>query len=143
VNFGDVITGTVDGDDQVDFFHYSGLTAGSFFDVFVELTDPAFGNGPIFTDVSDTGLNQLPGAFDTINANPPTGVHLTGTVPANGQIVVQVSYQDNRTADPEGYRISLTQRTAGVPMPASLALVAAGLVGLGGVHVARRRKKPA
>ena len=132
-----MITGTVDIDDTVDFFHYTGLTPGSFFDVFVELTGPPGANGPVFTDVSDSGLNQLD--FDTLSGSTPTSVHLNGIVPADGQIAVQMSYQGSSDCNGcfEGYRISLTQK---VPMAPSLALVAAGLVGLGGLHVARRKK---
>jgi hypothetical protein len=132
-NVGDVITGTVDFEDTVDFFQYSGLTPGSFFDVFVELTA---GNGPVFTDASTSGLVQLD--FDTLLGNLDS-VHLNGIVPVDGKVVVQMSNQDPTQCCFEGYRISLTQRAA-VPMPASLALVAAGLVGLGAFHVARRKK---
>jgi hypothetical protein len=137
---GDIVTGHVDNlpttPDPVDFFGYSGLQAGSFFDVFVQLTDsPPDSN--LFANVSASDLTQLD--FEAILTVGGTA-HLTGIVPADGKLVVgmTVANQSN-IADFEDYRFTLTTRAA-VPVPASLALVAAGLVGLGGLHVARRKK---
>ena len=134
----DVITGHVDNLnpqfftlDPVDFFQYSGLQPGSFFDVFVELTDPN-DNGTIFASASANDLSQTQLDFENIKAPG------TGTVPSDGNLVVGITVANQQTFSGfEEYRISLT--TNAVPVPASVALVAAGLVGLGGLHVARRK----
>ena len=139
---GDVITGHVDNlnpqfftPDPVDFFQYSGLQPGSFFDVFVELIDP-FDAETIFANASASDLTQLD--FENIPAQGTA--HLTGVVPSDGNLVVGITMANQQTFSGfEDYRISLTAATA-VPVPASLALVAAGLVGLGSLHVARRKK---
>ena len=142
---GDVVTGHVDNfnpavfpPDPVDFFEYSGLTPGSFFDVFVELIDPG-DSETIFANASASDLTQLD--FENIQNVPGGGsAHLTGIVPVDGTVVVGITMANQQTFSGfEDYRISLSAPTA-VPLPASLALVAAGLVGLGGLHVARRKK---
>jgi len=66
-------------------------------------------------------------------------VHLGGTVPAGGQLTFGVT--EVNVANFENYTLSLNVRPpTGVPEPATVALVAAGLSALG-VGVARRRKR--
>lgn len=137
---GDIIDAAVDNvSDPADFFHYTGLTPGSLFDIFVDLDPPLAGNSNESLDVA--ALDSLQAALAgpvTVPGNQSTT--LSGTVPGNGEVIVSV--RANHPAGGGGaeeYQISLTTRSA-VPLPASVALVAAGLVGLGGLHVARRRR---
>jgi hypothetical protein len=130
----DVISGAVSPSDPADFFQYSGLQVGSFFDVFVELTSPS-DNGPVLAE-TDSSSDLL---LDSEQISTLGGsTHLTGIVPADGKLVVGISCSGCGPGA-EGYRITLNTRSS-VPVPASLVLVAAGLVGLGGLHVARRRR---
>jgi hypothetical protein len=120
------------GGDPSDFFHYTGLTPGSFFDVFVQI------------DVAQTTSDILAGVFEnpvSLLANKllhPGDSFLFDNlvVPANGEVVVGLRH----TAECcEGYQLRLDVASATVNQPAALALVSAGLVGLG-LHVARRRR---
>ena len=138
---GDVITGELLFDingDQFDVFLYSGLQAGSSFDVFVEYLDS---DAP--TSALDTMVSALdPQQFFVLKRIGVEGgtAHITGVVPADGNLVVTAT-GGFFGPGPEllNYRFSLTTSTE-VPVPASLALVAAGLVGLGSLHVARSKE---
>ena len=68
---------------------------------------------------------------------------LTEQVPAGGTVFLRLTLQDpvDEEHPTESYTVSLTTTPgATVPLPASLALAAAGLVGAGGLHIARRRR---
>ena len=132
----DTIQGSVNDDlPDLDSFNYQGLTPGSSFDVFVEL----FGtfSRHVNAEARDGLGNLVPGPGSTLalDLDIPLGSgHLFGTVPATG-LSVRLS---TGSEGPEGYRITLQQIS--VPLPASIALLAAGLVGVGGLHVARRKR---
>ena len=138
---GDVITGellfAINGD-QFDVFLYSGLQAGSSFDVFVEYLDSDAPTSAFDTIVSALDPQQF-FVLKRIGAEGGTA-HITGVVPANGNLVVTATGGFSGPG-PEllNYRFSLTTSTEAA-VPASLALVAAGLAGLGSLHVARSRK---
>lgn len=138
----DTITGSVrDGSTDVDQFNYQGLPVGSFFDIFVELdqTSGHFGDS-INAAALDNNNDPTSGGINTLQlVNTPGSVsgHLTGLVPSGGEVRVVLSTGDSLNED---YRITLAPIAAAVPVPASVALVAAGLVGLGGLHVARRKR---
>ena len=119
--------------DPSDFYRYTGLTPGSFVDVSVQI-DPSTSSSDILAGVFENPVallaNKLlhPGdsfLFDNI------------TVPANGEVVVGLRHASQECC--EGYHLRLDAVGATVPQPAALALVSAGLVGLG-LHVARRRR---
>ena len=137
---GDLIDAAVESvSDPVDFFHYTGLTPGSFFDVFVDL-NPPIGNSNEALDIG--ALDELQGSLAGLTVPGNQFDTFSGVVPASGEVILSVTANHPQgLAGAEEYRISLTTRAA-VPHPASVALVAAGLVGLGGLHVARRRRAP-
>jgi hypothetical protein len=113
-----------------DFFNYQGLQPGSSFDILVEL---------FHDDLSAQASSLVPTSLDSVSLDDVTSTgNLTGIVPSDGHVVVHLS--TSATFDTEGYRITLRGTRASVPVPASLALVTAGLVALGGLHVARRRR---
>ena len=122
--------------DLIDFYHYKGLLPGSSFDLSF---DPANtfcpGCGPdvilkagLYTDQTTIGAS--------VTSNDPL-VHLTGTIPGSGELVFGITM--TQTAfELEGYTIVLNAR--GVPAPATIVLLAAGIAAMG-LDVARRRKR--
>ena len=133
----DTITGSVnDINADIDQFNYQGLPVGSFFDVFVELDLSSISVSAIALDNTNAPTSGGVNSLSLVNPGTVSG-HLTGTVPTGGEVRVRLSTGDELS---EGYRITLIAPVAAVPVPASVALVAAGLVGLGGLHVARRKR---
>jgi hypothetical protein len=119
--------------DLADFYEYS-LTPNSFFDIFVELIGQ-FDNEPVLAQA----LNSAQGGIDSAAMPAQTSAHLTGQVPLDGKVILGLSLSNPTGAGgAEEYRVTLN--AVGVPLPASAVLLAAGLVGLGGLHVARRRR---
>ena len=132
---GVTIEGSVsfNGGDSSDFFHYTGLTPGSFFDVFVQI-DTSSSSSDIRAGVFENPVSLLANKF----LHPgDTFLFDNLVVPSNGEVVVGLRHASEECC--EGYQLRLDVASASVPQPAALALVSAGLVGLG-LHVARRRR---
>lgn len=137
-NVGDVISGTVHSSgptpDPLDLFSYTGLSVGGAYDLTFHPAGAFPGNL----------LQVAVYTSQTTFSNPTTAdstqtVHLTGTVPAGGQLSFGVT--EVNVINFEGYTLSLhVTPPNGVPEPATVALVAAGLTALG-VGAARRRKR--
>jgi hypothetical protein len=141
-NAGDVISGTVHSNgstpDPLDLFHYTGLPVGGAYDLAFHPTSTLEGQTPAHL------LQVALYTSQTTFSNPKTAdrtqtVHLTGTVPVGGQLSFGVT--EVNVANFEAYNLSLnvTPQT-GVPEPATVVLVAAGLTALA-VGAARRRKR--
>ena len=123
--------------DLTDVFLYT-LTPGDLFDILVNPSGSV--NHPFLAEA----LSSVPATLDSEVIPAGLQDNLTGTVPADGKVFLRLTLQDEDIGSghsSEGYSVTLTtQPAAAVPLPASLALVAAGLVGVGGLHVARRRR---
>jgi hypothetical protein len=122
--------------DLTDVFVYT-LTPGDLFDILVNPSSEV--NHPILAEA----LSSVPAPLDSEVIPFGLQANLTGTVPADGKVFLRLTLQDEHidAGHPsEGYNVTLTTQAAAVPLPASLALVAAGLVGVGGLHIARRRR---
>jgi hypothetical protein len=91
------------------------------------------------------GDSQQLHVFSSLGSFGGGTAHLTGVVPADGKLLVIHSGENGDEGGTRptlmNYRFSLTTATS-VPVPASLALVAVGVVGLGSLHVARSRNAP-
>ena len=141
-NVGDVISGTVHSNgttpDPIDLFNYTGLPVGGTYDLTFHpvgatpgLIPPHLLQVALYTSQTTLG--------NSVTADDTQTVHLGGTVPAGGQLTFGVT--EVNVANFENYTLSLNVRPpTGVPEPATVALVAAGLSALG-VGVARRRKR--
>ena len=122
--------------DLTDVFLYT-LTPGDLFEILVNPSAPV--NHPFLAEA----LSSVPSTLDSEVIPAGLETVLTGTVPVDGKVFLRLTLQDPDVGaghSAEGYQVTLTTHAAAVPLPASLALVAAGLVGVGGLHVARRRR---
>ena len=140
-NVGDLITGNVCPTcsfpplfppDPIDFFNYTGLTPGDSFDLTFQAIGQLGGrtlDAGLFTDQTTV--------VDSVSASSSTA-HLVGTVPASGALTFGIA-EDTATGF-EQYSIQLATSPAGVPEPATVALLAAGLTAAG-LRVAGRRKR--
>jgi len=122
------VVGTCASPDDIDFYHYSGLTSGDAFD----LTGTEFGFGATFTFGLYSDATTVLDSVSVGNGGLPG--HLTGLVPASGELTFGVT---SGAIGIEGYTVVL-DATHRAPEPASVALLAAGLAG---AFIARRRKR--
>ena len=122
--------------DTIDFFHYTGLPAGGQYDLTFHPTGANDQSGHFLTAGLYTSDSNV---ASSINANKTQTVHLSGTIPAVGELTFGVT--EGNVANFEHYTLSLNVTPPrGVPEPATIALVAAGLTALG-AGVTRRRKR--
>jgi len=129
---GTTFTGSLSGSDFIDFFRYTGLSAGDLFDLTFTATDIEDPADRLRAGLYSDGTTILSSVF----SNGST-VHLTGT--AGGSQLVFGITKDTAFGF-EGYSLSLTTRHAAVPEPATIVLLAAGLTAAG-LGAARRRKR--
>lgn len=122
--------------DSIDFFHYTGLPPGGSFDLSFDPVNVIFPGADaelkagLYTGQTTIGAS--------VTSTDPL-VHLTGTIPGSGELVFGITIA-GPSFDVEGYTTVLNVRSTGVPAPATIVLLAAGLTAMG-LDVARRRKR--
>lgn len=109
--------------DAVDFFEFQGLASGTSF--FLE----GFGEGVMFTDVVNSSSEFI--------AEGPISSGLTGTIPGDGNLIVEMQLGGENSSG--FYGVRLEAQLNAVPEPSALIPTALGAAGL--LAWRRRRKK--
>jgi len=118
--------------DPIDLFHYTGLQAGGNFDVTFQNVTGLLGD--TLEIGRYTGQTTIP-SFTTSNGST---VHLSGTIPGSGELTFGVTQVGASSFEGvHGYSLRLT---TGVPEPATIVLLAAGLTAAG-IGLGRRSKR--
>ncbi len=117
------------GSDPADYFTFTGLTAGADFSITFNRLNDGCGSCVSFVFTADGFSETLaPGVNKTdIGVLGATSLTVGVTNPNSGTTTVA-----------EGYSVTLSELTAGVPGPSAAAIFAVGLAGLA---VARRRRR--
>ena len=129
------VTGSADSLEH-DWFEFQGLTAGALLDAVLTITNtgnPEF--GPTI-DVSLFTTSDVAISGDTgIIVDAGHSATLTGVVPLNGDVVVEVTGGNNRFQST--YSATLTP----VPEPGTLTAMGLGLIGIGSMRFLARRNQ--
>jgi hypothetical protein len=117
---------------DVDFFEFSGLAGGGSFDIALSAAVNFF-QGTAFTDA-----NSALGTPSIVNFGSTPPQHITGTIPSDGKIVIQIigAFEGGGGA----YTVGLTAPLAAtVPEPASALLTGLGAAALALRNLKRRK----
>jgi hypothetical protein len=117
------------GPDQVDYFTFTGLTAGAGFSITFERLDSCSSCQSPFVFTAD-------GFSETLQ--PPDSKTDIGVLSATSLTVSVTDTLQGSFTLGEGYSVTLSEIPAGVPGPSAAAIFAVGLAGLA---VARRRRR--
>lgn len=124
------VTGTLAGPGE-DYFEFEGLTASDTLSSILTIVNTGGIRDMQVTLFTSTGTTIMSGEI----VDPGDTASLTGSVPGNGDVVVEI-----RTFEEPGTSFSATLSSA-VPEPATLSVVGLGLLGLGALRRRRSTKQ--